>query len=98
MACALCRTPGPAHPSLIFMCAGASRPSWRGRSITRWWNWPWRGATISACGAMGCFLSWARSHESVAVSDILARLKADPLAALREVLLDAPSAEIGHDD
>jgi 8-oxo-dGTP pyrophosphatase MutT (NUDIX family) len=32
------------------------------------------------------------------VSDILARLKADPLAALREVLLDAPSAEIGHDD
>jgi 8-oxo-dGTP pyrophosphatase MutT (NUDIX family) len=32
------------------------------------------------------------------VSDILARLKADPLAALREVLLDTPSAEIGHDD
>jgi 8-oxo-dGTP pyrophosphatase MutT (NUDIX family) len=32
------------------------------------------------------------------VSDILARLKADPLAALREVLLDAPSADIGHDD
>ncbi len=32
------------------------------------------------------------------MSDILARLKADPLAALREVLLDAPSAEIGHDD
>jgi 8-oxo-dGTP pyrophosphatase MutT (NUDIX family) len=32
------------------------------------------------------------------VSDILARLKADPLMALREVLLDAPSAEIGHDD
>jgi 8-oxo-dGTP pyrophosphatase MutT (NUDIX family) len=32
------------------------------------------------------------------VSDILVRLKADPLAALREVLLDAPSADIGHDD
>lgn len=32
------------------------------------------------------------------MSDILARLKADPLAALREVLLDTPSAEIGHDD
>jgi 8-oxo-dGTP pyrophosphatase MutT (NUDIX family) len=32
------------------------------------------------------------------VSDILARLKNDPLAALRQVLLDAPSAEIGHDD
>ena len=32
------------------------------------------------------------------MSDILARLKADPLAALREVLLDAPSADIGHDD
>ena len=32
------------------------------------------------------------------MSDILARLKADPLAVLREVLLDAPPAEIGHDD
>jgi 8-oxo-dGTP pyrophosphatase MutT (NUDIX family) len=32
------------------------------------------------------------------VSDILTRLKADPLTALREVLLDAPSADIGHDD
>lgn len=32
------------------------------------------------------------------MSDILARLKADPLAALREVLLAAPSTEIGHDD
>jgi 8-oxo-dGTP pyrophosphatase MutT (NUDIX family) len=32
------------------------------------------------------------------VSDILTRLKADPLATLREVLLDAPPAEIGHDD
>ena len=32
------------------------------------------------------------------MSDILTRLKADPLTALREVLLDAPSADIGHDD
>ena len=32
------------------------------------------------------------------MSDILTRLKANPLAALREVLLAAPSAEIGHDD
>jgi 8-oxo-dGTP pyrophosphatase MutT (NUDIX family) len=32
------------------------------------------------------------------VSDILARLKSDPLATLRDVLLDAPSVEIGHDD
>ncbi len=29
---------------------------------------------------------------------ILARLKTDPLAALRGVLLEAPSSEIGHDD
>ena len=33
-----------------------------------------------------------------AMNDILARLKADPLAALRGVLLDAPPDEIGHDD
>ncbi len=33
-----------------------------------------------------------------AVNDILARLKADPLAALRPLLLEAPSSEIGHDD
>lgn len=33
-----------------------------------------------------------------AVNDILARLKADPVTALRGVLLDAPSAEIAHDD
>ena len=32
------------------------------------------------------------------MSDIRARLKADPLAALRSVLPDAPPAEIGHDD
>jgi 8-oxo-dGTP pyrophosphatase MutT (NUDIX family) len=32
------------------------------------------------------------------VSDIRARLKADPLAALKSVLPDAPPAEIGHDD
>jgi len=32
------------------------------------------------------------------VNGILARIKADPLAALRQVLLDAPSSEIGHDD
>jgi 8-oxo-dGTP pyrophosphatase MutT (NUDIX family) len=32
------------------------------------------------------------------VSDILLRLKADPVAALRGVLLDAPSTIIGHDD
>jgi 8-oxo-dGTP pyrophosphatase MutT (NUDIX family) len=32
------------------------------------------------------------------VNEILARLKADPLAALRRVLLDAPSRDIGHDD
>ncbi len=32
------------------------------------------------------------------MSDILARLKADPLAALRAVLWIAPSADIGHDD
>ncbi|MBN9553942.1 MAG: CoA pyrophosphatase [Alphaproteobacteria bacterium] len=32
------------------------------------------------------------------MSDILARLRSDPLAALRAVLLDAPSREIGHDD
>jgi len=32
------------------------------------------------------------------VNDILARLKHDPLAALRGVLLNAPSGEIGHDD
>ena len=32
------------------------------------------------------------------MNDILARLKADPLAALRGVLLDAPPDEIGHDD
>jgi 8-oxo-dGTP pyrophosphatase MutT (NUDIX family) len=32
------------------------------------------------------------------MSDILARLKADPVGALRAVLLDAPSDKIGHDD
>jgi 8-oxo-dGTP pyrophosphatase MutT (NUDIX family) len=32
------------------------------------------------------------------VNEILARLKADPLMALRQVLLDAPSRDIGHDD
>jgi 8-oxo-dGTP pyrophosphatase MutT (NUDIX family) len=32
------------------------------------------------------------------VKDILARLRDDPLAALREVLLEAPPQEIGHDD
>lgn len=32
------------------------------------------------------------------MNGILARLKADPLAALRSVLLEAPSREIGHDD
>jgi 8-oxo-dGTP pyrophosphatase MutT (NUDIX family) len=32
------------------------------------------------------------------VNDILARLKADPLAALRAVLLETPPREIGHDD
>jgi len=32
------------------------------------------------------------------VNDILARFKADPIAALRQVLLDAPPSEIGHDD
>lgn len=32
------------------------------------------------------------------MNDILARLKDDPLAALRGVLLDAPPREIGHDD
>jgi len=32
------------------------------------------------------------------VNDILTRLKADPVAALRGLLLDAPSAMIGHDD
>ena len=32
------------------------------------------------------------------MNDILARLKADPLAALRGVLLNAPPDEIGHDD
>jgi 8-oxo-dGTP pyrophosphatase MutT (NUDIX family) len=32
------------------------------------------------------------------VNDILARLKRDPLAALRGVLLNAPPGEIGHDD
>ena len=32
------------------------------------------------------------------MSDILARLRNDPLTALREVLLAAPSADIGHDD
>lgn len=32
------------------------------------------------------------------MSDIRARLKADPLAALKSVLQDAPPAEIAHDD
>jgi 8-oxo-dGTP pyrophosphatase MutT (NUDIX family) len=32
------------------------------------------------------------------MSDILARLKADPLAVLQDTLLAAPPAEIGHDD
>ncbi len=32
------------------------------------------------------------------MNDILARLKADPLTALRRVLLNAPPHEIGHDD
>jgi 8-oxo-dGTP pyrophosphatase MutT (NUDIX family) len=32
------------------------------------------------------------------MNDILARLKRDPLAALRGVLLNAPPGEIGHDD
>lgn len=32
------------------------------------------------------------------MKDILARLQADPLAALRNVLLDSPPEEIGHDD
>jgi 8-oxo-dGTP pyrophosphatase MutT (NUDIX family) len=32
------------------------------------------------------------------VNDILARLKDDPMTALRGVLLNAPSGEIGHDD
>lgn len=32
------------------------------------------------------------------MNDILARLKDDPLTALRGVLLNAPSGEIGHDD
>ncbi len=32
------------------------------------------------------------------MTDILTRLRADPLAALRSALPDAPSAEIGHDD
>ena len=32
------------------------------------------------------------------MKEILARIKADPLAALRRVLLEAPSREIGHDD
>ena len=32
------------------------------------------------------------------MNDILARFKADPIAALRQVLLDAPPSEIGHDD
>jgi 8-oxo-dGTP pyrophosphatase MutT (NUDIX family) len=32
------------------------------------------------------------------MKNILARLKADPLAALRPLLLDAPGHEIGHDD
>lgn len=32
------------------------------------------------------------------MNDILVRLKTDPLAALRKVLLDAPSPEIAHDD
>ena len=32
------------------------------------------------------------------MSDILARLQSDPLAALRGVLFDAPPDTIGHDD
>ena len=32
------------------------------------------------------------------MNEILARLKADPLAALRDVLLETPPREIGHDD
>ena len=32
------------------------------------------------------------------MSDILAHLKADPLTALRRVLLEEPSRDIGHDD
>ncbi|MGZ5921658.1 MAG: CoA pyrophosphatase [Rhizomicrobium sp.] len=32
------------------------------------------------------------------MNDILARLKDDPMTALRSVLLNAPSGEIGHDD
>jgi 8-oxo-dGTP pyrophosphatase MutT (NUDIX family) len=32
------------------------------------------------------------------VNDILARLRHDPMTALRGVLLNAPSSEIGHDD
>jgi 8-oxo-dGTP pyrophosphatase MutT (NUDIX family) len=32
------------------------------------------------------------------LSDILARLKADPVAALRSVLLDKPATDIAHDD
>ena len=32
------------------------------------------------------------------MSDILARLKADPVAALRSVLLDKPATHIAHDD
>jgi 8-oxo-dGTP pyrophosphatase MutT (NUDIX family) len=32
------------------------------------------------------------------MKDILARLREDPLTALRGVLLDAPPSEIGHDD
>ena len=32
------------------------------------------------------------------MSDILVRLRKDPVAALRSVLLDAPSTTIGHDD
>lgn len=32
------------------------------------------------------------------MSDVLARLRADPLSALRDALLPEPSQEIGHDD
>ena len=32
------------------------------------------------------------------MKDVLARLKDDPLAALRGVLLDSPPDHIGHDD
>ena len=53
-----------ARPSLIFMCAGGWKPSWRGRSITRWSSCAvTQGRARSGVWSGGVFFVWARCRE-----------------------------------